>query len=551
MVRVIIDNQEYSFEFGTPFRDIARKFEPYHGMDILLVKADDKICELHKCLNHERKLEFLTLADVTGQLTYERSAIFIMLKAIHDEFPEVSLSDIRVDFKIKHGIFIQTKNLPPSEGICSKIRNRMKEIIEEKIPIYKMNVTLDEALYTFHVLKMIDKEKLFRYRRTSHVNLYEIDDFTDYFYGFMVHNTSYIKLFDLRPYDRGIMLLIPSMNHPDQIPNLEVPEKVFRELMHTNDWADAQNLGTVAALNDRISHDQFNNIVLIQEAHMEHQIAELAARIVNKGGVKIILIGGPSSSGKTTFSKKLSIQLQAQGVNPQTIECDNYFVDREKTPKDEKGNYDFECLEALDLELLGKDIYSLISGERVEMPVYNFRTGHREYNGKYLQMDENSVLVMEGIHCLNPKMLESIDDSCLFRIFINALTPLNIDDHNYIHATDTRLIRRIIRDNRTRGYNATQTIRGWQSVRDGEEKYIMPFQNNADAVFISSLVYEFSVLKPYAEALLFSVDPDCPEYLEAKRLLKMLDYFLAIPSESVPATSIVREFIGGLAFDNL
>jgi uridine kinase len=395
---------------------------------------------------------------------------------------------------------------------------------------------------------MEDKVKLFKYRRSSFVNVYCLDGYYDYYYGFMLPRTGYVKSFDLMYYEKGILLLLPGMETPDKIDYFEPREKLFHTLKNSSGWGEMMGIDSVGDLNDVICEGGMSDMILVQEALLERRIGEIAKTIVDKGNVKFVLIAGPSSSGKTTFSHRLSIQLRTYGKIPHPIALDDYFVNREFTPKDEKGDYDFECLEAIDVKQFNEDMTRLLSGERVELPSFNFKTGQREYRGNFKQLGAEDILVIEGIHGLNPKTTYSLPDESKFKIYISALTNLNIDEHNRIPTTDGRLLRRMVRDARTRGASAKRTIAMWPSVRRGEEKYIFPFQEAADEMFNSVLIYELAVLKQYAEPLLFSIKPEEPEYYEAKRLLKFLEYFQGIDSENVPSNSICREFIGGSCF---
>lgn len=405
-----------------------------------------------------------------------------------------------------------------------------------------------EAVELFRKHRMYDKERLFEYRRGSSVNIYSINGFEDYYYGYMVPDTSYLKYFSLHLYDDGFVLQMPTAEVPEKVPPFEPQQKLFQVLKRSVEWGDVQDIETVGDLNDRVTKENMQEAVLVQEAHQERQIGEIAKQIAERPDVKMVLIAGPSSSGKTTFSHRLSIQLRVNGLKPHPIAVDNYFVDREKTPKDENGNYNFECLEAIDIVRFNQDMQALLNGEEVCLPIFNFKTGKRMETNKPKKLDSQDILVVEGIHCLNPKLTEMLDDSKKFKIYISSLTQLNIDEHNRIPSTDGRLIRRIVRDARTRGTSASGTIAMWRSVRNGEEKNIFPFQEEADVMFNSSLLYELAVLKQYVEPLLFGVDKNSPEYAEAKRLLKFFDYFVGIGTEFIPTNSLLREFIGGGCF---
>ena len=410
-------------------------------------------------------------------------------------------------------------------------------------------LSTDEAAEMFGRFKMYDKEKLFHYRRVSKVNIYSIRDFRDYYYGYMVPSTGCLKYYRLYAYDGGIVIQMPTLADPETVPEFVPEEKVFRCQKESSKWGEDLGVDTVGDLNDRIVNGEIGELILVQEALMEKKLGEIATSIAQDRKKKFVMIAGPSSSGKTTFSHRLSIQLRTLGLKPHPIAVDNYFVNREDTPKDENGEYNYECLEAIDVELFNHDMQALLAGETVLMPTFNFKKGKREYKGDTLTMGEEDILVIEGIHGLNDRLSYSLSPENKFKIYISALTQLNIDEHNRIPSTDGRLIRRMVRDARTRGTSAKDTIAMWPSVRRGEEENIFPYQESADVVFNSALIYELAVLKPYAEPLLFGIPRDAPEYIEAKRLLKFFDYFLTVVSDNIPQNSLLREFIGGSCFN--
>lgn len=424
----------------------------------------------------------------------------------------------------------------------------MYQMVVSDIEIHKESINTDDAVTLFHDLGMTDKEKLFRYRRSSRVNIYELDHYMDYFYGFMVPSTGYLRYYDVIPYADGFMLQFPDKNTKEVAPFVPA-EKLFHTLKTSRDWGKMLEIDTIGALNDAIAAGKTQQMILTQEALFEERIGRLAEQIVSAKDRKFIMIAGPSSSGKTTFSHRLSIQLAAKGLNPHPFPLDDYYKNRDICPRDENGELDLECLDALDVELFNHDMNELLAGKTVNLPIFNFKTGKREYKDKLMTLGKDDVLVIEGIHGLNDKLSYSLPIESKFKIYISALTQLNIDEHNCLPTTDGRLIRRIVRDARTRGTSAKETIAMWDSVRRGEEKYIFPFQEGADVMFNSALIYELAVLKMYAEPLLFAIDKDCQEYLEAKRLLKFLDYFLPMPSDGINQNSILREFIGGSCFN--
>jgi uridine kinase len=429
-----------------------------------------------------------------------------------------------------------------------KVKKEMRSIIKRDIPFMKRSIATAEAAELFHKYQMYDKEKLFRYRRVSSANLYNLDGFEDYYYGYMPASTGILKYFDIFPYEDGFILMLPIKEEPETIPEFKPRKNLFETLQQANQWGRTMEISTVGSMNDEITKGNMNDIILIQEALQEKRIAEIAEKIKSAGNKKFIMIAGPSSSGKTTFSHRLSIQLRTLGYKPHPIAIDDYFVNREDTPKDEFGKFNFESIHAIDIEQFNKDMTALLNGETVELPNFNFKSGLREYKGNFKKLGPEDILVIEGIHGLNDELSYSLPKESRFKIYISALTQLNIDEHNRIPTTDGRLIRRMVRDARTRGTSARETIAMWPSVRRGEEENIFPFQEEADCMFNSALIYELSVLKQYAEPALFGIDKDCKEYIEAKRLLKFLDYFLGVSSEDIPKNSIIREFIGGSCF---
>ena len=512
--------------------------------------VNGKLRELHKHLKADCTIQFITTRDAIGNQTYKRSACLILLKAIYDVAGQDNTDKVVIHYSVGHGYYFTMKGgTALTQEFIDRVKERMHEIADANLPIMKRSVNTDEAIALFHKHHMYDKERLFNYRRVSRVNLYSIESFEDYFYGFMANHTGYIKYFDLFLYEGGFVLQLPDMTEPDKVPEFKPREKIFHVQKESQEWSDKLEISTVGDLNDKITREGIQDILLIQEAMQEARISEIASQIAKAGNKKIVMIAGPSSSGKTTFSHRLSIQLSAHGMKPHPIAVDNYFVDREKTPRDENGKFDFECLEAIDVERFNKDMLALLDGKRVELPVFNFKTGLREYRGDFLQLAQGDILVIEGIHGLNDKLSYALPKESKFKIYISALTQLNIDEHNRIPTTDGRLIRRIVRDARTRGSSAKDTIAMWPSVRRGEERNIFPYQEEADAMFNSALIYELACLKVYAEPLLFGIDKNEPEYVEAKRLLKFFDYFVPVPSEAVPYNSILREFIGGSCFN--
>lgn len=546
---VTVGKEKRSYEEGTSYQAIARDFQKDYPHDIVLAFVDGRLQELHKTLQADCAVEFETTGGSAGHKTYKRSMSLLLVKAIYDVAPREAIGKVRIHYSVSKGYYCTIEgDVTPDQAFLERVEARMRQMVEEDLPIRKRSVHTDEAIQMFHKHGMYDKERLFEYRRVSKVNIYSLNEFEDYYYGYMVPSAGYLKYFKLYPYDEGFVLQMPEMSEPEVVPPFEPQNKLFQVLKESTRWGDMQGIETVGALNDKITGGDATELVLVQEALQEKRIAEIAGQIASRPDIKFILIAGPSSSGKTTFSHRLSIQLRANGLVPHPIAVDNYFVERDETPRDETGAFDFECLEAVDVKLFNRQLTELLAGKEVVIPEFNFVTGHKEYGNKPKKLGENDVLVIEGIHCLNPRLTESLPDAHKFMIYISALTQLNVDEHNRIPTTDGRLIRRIVRDARTRGASAQRTIRMWPSVRRGEERNIFPYQEEADVMFNSALIYELAVLKPYVERLLFGIDRDCPEYVEAKRLLKFMDYFVGIGSEMVPMNSLLREFIGGGCF---
>ena len=549
MYQVKIHDEIRQYEVGTTYLEIAKEYQKEYSHDIVLVTVDGKLQELHKKVNRDCTLNFETTACDSGHKTYKRSMSLLLVKAIYDVAEHENVDKVRIHYSVSKGYYCTIEgNVVLDQQFLDQVEARMHQMVEADLPINKKSVNTDDAIATFARYGMHDKEKLFAYRRVSKVNIYSINEFEDYYYGYMVPSTGYLKYFKLYLYDDGFVLQMPEQKEPEIVPPFEPQNKLLHVLKESTSWGDMQGIETVGALNDRITKGDVRETVLVQEALQEKKIAEIAATIAARPELKFILIAGPSSSGKTTFSHRLSVQLRACGLVPHPIAVDNYFVEREENPVDENGDFDFECLEAVDVELFNRQLGDLLAGKEVVLPRFNFVTGHKEYGPDVKKLGKNDVLVIEGIHCLNPKLTQSLPDENKFKIYISALTQLNIDEHNRIPTTDGRLLRRIVRDARTRGASVARTINMWPSVRKGEEKNIFPYQEEADVMFNSALIYELAVLKPYVEALLFGVDRKAPEYVEAKRLLKFLDYFVGIGSENVPTNSLLREFIGGGCF---
>ena len=547
--KVKINGLELEYAIGTPVLEIAQEFQKDYEHAIILAMVNGELAELSKKVSDDCEIKFVTVADVPGMATYNRGMILLMLKAFSIVFEPGQIEKITVDHTLGTGLYCSVfSDIKMTQKLLDEVKTEMKRMVDADMPIIKSSMRTVDACKLFGEAGMTDKEKLFRFRRVSNTNVYNLDGYVDYFYGYMPASTGVLKYFDLIPYSDGFLMLLPSRKEPEHVKAYVDRPKLFATQHAANVWGESIGIATVGDLNSAITTGSISDMILVQEAFQEKKIADIAEKIRERGDVKFAMIAGPSSSGKTTFSHRLSIQLRTLGLKPHPIALDNYFKNREDTPKDEDGNYNFEILEAIDVEGFNKDMTRLLRGELVEMPIFNFKTGKREYKGNMLQLGPDDILVIEGIHGLNDKLSYTLPKESKFRIYISALTQLNIDEHNRMPTTDGRLIRRMVRDARTRGTLAKDTIAMWPSVRRGEEENIFPFQEGADVMFNSALVYELAVLKQFAEPLLFGIPETDPCYMEAKRLLKFLDYFLGISSEDIPRNSIVREFVGGSLF---
>ena len=524
---------------------VADRFKDYYEDDIILGIVNGRLRELNKKIKSDCELSFVTTADRDGRRTYRRSVVLLLQRAIYDVYG--SMTQLHVMHSLGEGYYCQLEKSVTEHDI-DRIVCSMYSFVEKDLPITKHSAKTQYAEQLFKEKGQHDKERLLHYRRSSRVNLYELDGVVDYFYGFMAPSTGMLKYFDIVPYESGFVLLFPG-DHSRSVEPLVTSNKLFHTLDDSREWSKMLGIGTIGSLNDAIAAGRGQEIMLLQEALMEQKIGNLAAQIASDDKKKFVMIAGPSSSGKTSFANRLSIQLIAKGRKPHPLSLDDYYVDREFCPKNPDGSFDFECLESIDIKLFNEDMNRLLKGEAVDMPSFNFKTGKREYRGRKLVLGPDDILVIEGIHGLNDRLSQLIPSEHKFKIYISALTQLNIDEHNPLSTTDERLIRRIVRDARTRGTNAMETIAMWPSVRKGERENIFPFQEQADVMFNSALVYELAVLKVYAEPLLFGIERDCPEYLEAKRLLKLLDYFLPMPADGIPNNSLLREFVGGSCFN--
>ena len=546
MIKVTAGQSIYEVEEGTTLEQLAKQLQKKEEPVILLAYMDGKLTEFKK----DCHVRFVTLKEQAGYMAYKRTATFIFLKACEDLLGKGESTKIAIDYSIGNSIFCDFSSMERivDDKFAHSIQKRMEQLYESDLPITKRSLDTDQASRYFDSVGLKGKRELFKFRRESKTNIYSMDGYDNYFYGYMAPSTGYIPTFLVSVYQHGVVLQIPKRKQTEEIVPFTPQPKLFHVMQRSREWTKTMGVDTVGALNDEITYGNINHLILLQEGLQEKLLADISDEIVSKNK-RIILIAGPSSSGKTTFSHRLSIQLEIAGLTPHPVSMDDYFLDRELSPRDENGNYNFETIASLDVDLLTKHINQLLNGEEVDVPSYNFVTGKREYHGHKLKIGQKDVLVMEGIHGLNGTLTNEIPEDAKYRIYVSALNQINLDEHNRIPSSDGRLLRRIVRDAMTRGNDARETISRWDSVRKGEEDNIFPYQEEADVMFNSAQVYEIAVLKQYAEPLLFAVPKDCPEYQEAKRLLKFLEYFLNIPSEAIPKTSLLREFIGGSCFD--
>ena len=549
MIKATVNQSIYEVKEGTTLSDLAKQVQLPQEPIILLAYMDGKLRELFTPMTKDCHVRFVTLKEQAGYMAYKRTATLMFLKACEDLLGTGATTKIALDYSIGNSIFCDfLEDRVIDEAFARSIQKRMEELAKANLPITKRSLDTDQAAKYFDRIGFKGKKELFQFRRESKMNIYSLDGYDNYFYGYMAPSTGYISAFLVSAYQHGVVLQIPKRKQTEEIVPFTPQPKLFHVMQRSREWTKTMGVDTVGALNDEITHGNINHLILLQEGLQEKLLADIADEIVSKNK-RIILIAGPSSSGKTTFSHRLSIQLQIAGLTPHPVSMDDYFLDRELSPRDENGNYNFETIASLDVDLLTKHINQLLDGEEIDVPSYNFITGKREYHGHKLKIGEKDVLVMEGIHGLNGTLTNEIPEDAKYRIYVSALNQINLDEHNRIPSSDGRLLRRIVRDAMTRGNDARETISRWDSVRKGEEDNIFPYQEEADVMFNSAQSYEIAVLKQYAEPLLFAVPRDCPEYQEAKRLLKFLEYFLNIPSEAIPKTSLLREFIGGSCFD--
>lgn len=553
MYRITVGDTTKEYHEGTRIIEIAKEFQPKDEYPYIICEYNNKLKELNSVLTEDGTIKFLNTSSKNGRKTYRRSVILLLQKAIYDLYKDFQY-DVQVLRSIDNGYFCQLVKrdidkkesavMESTDEFIENVEKRMHELVELDLPIEKVVMKTKEAKKLFHNMDMPEKETLLKYRTSSNINVYRLGECYDYFYGYMAPSTGHLEVFKLIKFNEGFVVQFPG-RFTSEIRAFNPSIKLCNQYASATTWARSIGVETVGSLNDSIVRGDGHDIILISEAYMEKQISDIANAISKNRSKKFIMIAGPSSSGKTTFSHKLSTQLKGLGLKPHPIPLDDYYVDRDKIPLDEFGEKDFECVEGIDIELFNSDMLKLLEGERVLLPTFNFKTGKREYNNKYLQLGEEDVLVIEGIHGLNDKLSHSLPKESKYKIYISALTQLAIDEHNPLSTADVRLIRRIVRDSRTRGTSAQGTLAMWDSVRRGETKNIFKFQEEADFIINSALIYELAVLKVYALPQLYAVDSSSPEYIEANRLIKLLEYFMPLPSDDVPNTSIIREFIGG------
>ena len=533
-------------EIGSTLFDVFSAFDLKMTHGPVSARVNNKVEGMHYRVYNSKDVEFLDMTSSSGSRAYTRTLFFVLCKAVQDIYPN---TDVVIDIPVSNGFYVDIRlGRPVVEEDVNILRRRMQEIIDAKMPIRRYMVPTEDAIALFQEKGDVEKVKLLKTSGSIYTTYYKIGEYVDFYYGTLLTNTSGLYLFGLEKYYDGMLLRIPSLRNPDVLGEMTKQDKMFDIFKEHHRWQDILGIRTVGDFNQAIEAGHATDIINISEALQEKKIANIAEDIANRQGVKLVLLAGPSSSGKTTSCKRLSIQLAVNGLKPLQISLDDYFVDRDRTPKDDNGEYDFESIYALNLDLLNEQFNALFRGEEVELPKYDFPSGKSVKSGKKLKMEPNNVLVVEGIHALNPELTAHIPQEQIYRVYASALTTILLDNHNYIPTTDNRLLRRIIRDYKYRGVSAQETIHRWPSVRTGENKWIFPYQENADAMFNTAMLYELSVIKMQAEPLLQQVPENCEEHAEAYRLLKFLKYFKGIPYNNLPPTSLLREFLGGSSF---
>ncbi len=545
-IRCKNNKKSQKVEIGSTLFDIFSAFDLKMTHGPVSARVNNKVEGMHYRVYNSKDVEFLDMTSSSGSRAYTRTLFFVLCKAVQDIYPA---TDVVIDIPVSNGFYVDIRlGRPVVDEDVNFIRRRMQEIIDARMPIRRFTVPTEEAVALFQEKGDVEKVKLLKTSGAIYTTYYKIGDYVDYYYGTLLTNTSQLYLFGLEKYYDGMLLRIPSLKNPDVLGEMTRQDKMFEIFKEHHRWQSILGIRTVGDFNQAIDANYSTGIINISEALQEKKIAKIAEEIASRKGVKLVLLAGPSSSGKTTSCKRLSIQLAVNGLKPLQISLDDYFVDREKTPKDASGEYDYESIYALDLDLINEQFNALFRGEEVELPKYDFQSGKSKKSGNKLKMNDNNVLVVEGIHALNPELTAHIPQEQIFRVYASALTTILLDNHNYIPTTDNRLLRRIIRDYKYRGVSAQETIHRWPSVRAGENKWIFPFQENADAMLNTAMLYELAVIKTQAEPLLLQVPENCEEYAEAYRLLKFLKYFKGIPYNNLPPTSLLREFLGGSSF---
>ena len=545
-IRCKNNKKSQKVEIGSTLFDIFSAFDLKMTHGPVSARVNNKVEGMHYRVYNSKDVEFLDMTSSSGSRAYTRTLFFVLCKAVQDIYPA---TDVVIDIPVSNGFYVDIRlGRPVVDEDVNIIRRRMQEIIDARMPIRRFTVPTEEAVALFQEKGDVEKVKLLKTSGSIYTTYYKIGDYVDYYYGTLLTNTSQLYLFGLEKYYDGMLLRIPSLKNPDVLGEMTRQDKMFEIFKEHHRWQSILGIRTVGDFNQAIDANHATDIINISEALQEKKIAKIAEEIASRKGVKLVLLAGPSSSGKTTSCKRLSIQLAVNGLKPLQISLDDYFVDREKTPKDALGEYDYESIYALDLDLINEQFNALFRGEEVELPKYDFQSGKSKKSGNKLKMNDNNVLVVEGIHALNPELTAHIPQEQIFRVYASALTTILLDNHNYIPTTDNRWRRRIIRDYKYRGVSAQETIHRWPSVRAGENKWIFPFQENADAMLNTAMLYELAVIKTQAEPLLQQVPENCEEYAEAYRLLKFLKYFKGIPYNNLPPTSLLREFLGGSSF---
>lgn len=541
------DIETREFESGTTLFEISKAFEQYFNYPILIGLVDNDLVELNEPITRSTEVDFYDRSSDVGNGIHGRSVQFLLILAVKRLFGESA--EVMIEYSIDKGFYCEIIGIDIDKPTIKKLEAEMKKLCEEDSIIEKVSVSRLDAIKYFQKKKQLDKVRVLKYISNTYVNLYHVNDVYDYFYGKVAHSTGSVSDFKLTYIrDNGFVLSYPSSYNPECTLDYIHHEKLFEKFLEYNNWGRKIGVSNASELNELISSGSYDNLIRLSEVYYNNQLARISDKIAQNRNIKVILIAGPSSAGKTTTSKKLSVYLQSHGLNPYPISLDDYFVDRDKTPRLENGELDTESLRAIDITLFNKHLIKILDGEKVEIPEYNFFAGKREYKGKTLQLDENGIIIIEGLHSLNDDLTMPIDRSCKLKIYINSLTQVNIDNHNRVHTSDNRKLRRIVRDNKFRGFGASTTLNMWRTIREGEEKYIFPYQDDADEIVNSALTYELGVLKTYVEPLLFNVEETDPCYPEAIRLINLLRNFLPIPSEEVPKDSVLREFIGGSSF---